>query len=813
MLRLFPLLLLLALFSHSTSFGQSPCDGAAQWLPVALDSGVTTHIFEHNGELHKAGRYGSQRHISRWDGNQWQMLTSWTGALDHAAYVSWNGLIVTGGIFANIGGVPNTTALAAWDGNSWVALGAFTWITTQPTVTDLAVWNGNLLVGGTWDEVDGIPCTGIAMYDGTQWSNMNANFTPSFASPNPHVVDFVEYQGNLVVGGSIENSGGTPVNHLAVWDGTNWSAMGSGTDREVKGLAVIGNDLFVYSPQSQDWGGQSYNTIARWDGTQYNDMGFMSSTVSINDMVVHNGELYLTLNSSQSATFSLGYTVGNVIKWNGATNWQNLGVIESNPVDMIVFDNQLHVGGYIDATCNEIITGITRLCSDDECGWVEGQVFNDVDFDCDTTGNDGLQGRIVNFQPGNKSTSTNALGEYRIHLLAGNYNATSTVPNHYNQFCPPSGIQAVSVTPGDTAPAIDFGWTPDANVQDLRITMVSSPARPGFDMYYDVIFENVGTIPMNGTVTVDLDTMVDYLQSSVTPDAINGQSLSWNFNNLELFEQRTIRVEANVHPFVSLLGDTMHTVAIIDPIATDALPADNTWNQDQIITGAYDPNDKRVVPGWGNFGEVELGTEELTYTIRFQNTGTDTAFFIRITDVLPEELDPTSLDMLGASHPYSVEIEDRLVTWSFDNILLPDSGTNQLESNGYVTFKIKTDGNQPDGTQISNNAAIYFDFNPPIITNDCYTTWTFFVGVEEQTTMNDLHLYPNPSDGAVTVDFGQYLTEVSLSVYDLSSRQVRHIEGINGSSYRLQLFDQKGTYILRLLAPGQLPRTARILLQ
>lgn len=813
-MKLFPFLLLIAILIAPQAYSQNGCNGESPWIPAAQDSGSVEQIFEHNGELHKAGHYGNTRHISRWDGNQWHVITTWNSGFNHTEYLSWNGYIVTCGAFNNMGGTPNTAALAAWDGTNWISLGAFSDGLSTAFLYNMTVWNGNLVVGGHWGNVDGIPCTGIAMHDGTSWSNMNANFTPNWTTNEPYINDFIEYQGNLVVGGAIELSGSTPVNNLAMWDGTNWSAVGTGTDREVNHLQVLGNDLFVHSFYAQNWGGgQNFHSFARWDGTQYNDLGFVQTSANIEDLIVFNGELYLLIHSSSSAELSFGYPVGNSLKWNGGTSWENLGVVEPYPQDYAIVNGELYVGGFMTYTCSESLNGIARLCGDNECGWIEGQVFNDVDFDCDTTGNDGLQGQLINFQPGNRSTLTDVNGEYRIRMLAGNYNGSTTPPNYFNQFCPPSGVQAVSVIAGDTAAGTDFGWTADPNVQDLRITMVSSAARPGFDMYYDVIFENVGTVPMSGTVTVDLDTMVDYLQSSVTPTAVNGQAISWNFSNLGLFEHRTIRVEANVHPFVSLLGDTMQTTAIVNPIATDAAPHDNTFDLDQIITGAYDPNDKRVVPGWGNFGEVELGTEELTYTIRFQNTGTDTAFNIRITDVLPDELDPLSLDMLGASHPYSIEIEDQLVTWSFYDILLPDSGINQLGSNGYVTFKIKTVGTPPNGTQISNNASIYFDFNPPIITNDCYTTWTNFVGIKEQLTVDQLHIYPNPSSGEMTVDFGRYLTDANLTIYDLSGREVQKIEGIDGSSYRLELHGYSGTYLLRLLTTGSSPVSARIQLK
>jgi len=139
--------------------------------------------------------------------------------------------------------------------------------------------------------------------------------------------------------------------------------------------------------------------------------------------------------------------------------------------------------------------------------------------------------------------------------------------------------------------------------------------------------------------------------------------------------------------------------------------------------GSYDPNDKTAIPtGWGEEHFIP-SDQDLEYKIRFQNTGTDTAFTVVIRDTIASELDMTTFNAGISSHAYNINIEDEnILVFTFNNILLPDSTTNLVASNGFVEFSInQVEGNLP-GTKIENTAAIYFDFNEAIITNTAFHT-------------------------------------------------------------------------------------------
>jgi uncharacterized repeat protein (TIGR01451 family) len=139
--------------------------------------------------------------------------------------------------------------------------------------------------------------------------------------------------------------------------------------------------------------------------------------------------------------------------------------------------------------------------------------------------------------------------------------------------------------------------------------------------------------------------------------------------------------------------------------------------------GSYDPNDKQAYPqGIGNQHFIDE-KEELDYTIRFQNTGTDTAFTVVVKDTLSSLLDIATLRAGASSHRYQLDIlEGRILKFTFNKINLPDSNRSVIKSQGFIKFLVRLKANIAFGSKIENKAAIYFDFNVPVITNQTFHT-------------------------------------------------------------------------------------------
>ncbi|HQW00081.1 MAG TPA: T9SS type A sorting domain-containing protein, partial [Bacteroidia bacterium] len=135
------------------------------------------------------------------------------------------------------------------------------------------------------------------------------------------------------------------------------------------------------------------------------------------------------------------------------------------------------------------------------------------------------------------------------------------------------------------------------------------------------------------------------------------------------------------------------------------------------IFNSYDPNAKSVTPMGFGTNHIVDPNERITYRIDFQNTGNDTAYFVKIIDNLDYYFDPTTIQLISSSHPYNFSIQDNELTWLFDPIFLPDSNVDETNSHGYVEFSLKVKSITPQGTSINNTAQIYFDNNNPINAN------------------------------------------------------------------------------------------------
>lgn len=194
-------------------------------------------------------------------------------------------------------------------------------------------------------------------------------------------------------------------------------------------------------------------------------------------------------------------------------------------------------------------------------------------------------------------------------------------------------------------------------------------------------------------------------------------------------------------------------------------------NDCQSVVGSFDPNDKQATPqGYGNQHFIRENTD-LEYRIRFQNTGTDTAFRVVILDTLSQNLEAISVRPGASSHDYDFTLLDGgVLRFTFDNIFLPDSNVNEAASHGFVNFSVKQKLDLPIGSRINNRAAIYFDFNEPVITNETFHE----IGQEFISVGTDdgakpdvfLKIYPQPASGAVFFELPRGMAGGRLTLFD-----------------------------------------------
>jgi len=282
---------------------------------------------------------------------------------------------------------------------------------------------------------------------------------------------------------------------------------------------------------------------------------------------------------------------------------------------------------------------------------------------------------------------------------------------------------------------------------------------------------------------------------------------------------KTLRLEADQRPghpgssrpreSIELCGDSLNpSLGQIILIAEDDAD-DNKEIYCGVVITSFDPNDKQVKPVGLTANRYIKPIDELEYQVRFQNTGNDTAFLVRITDTLPTQyLDMSTFKSGASSHPYTYKIYGQgIIEWTFSNINLVDSTTNEPGSHGFVKFKVRQKPNNAKGTVIKNRSSIYFDFNAPVITNTVFNTiWdtTLVSGLLEPIVYDNnfkIIVFPNPFKDytEIKVESKTIFSSLELILIDITGKEVKRLISNNGNFkvYRTGL--PEGMYIFRLL--------------
>jgi uncharacterized repeat protein (TIGR01451 family) len=439
------------------------------------------------------------------------------------------------------------------------------------------------------------------------------------------------------------------------------------------------------------------------------------------------------------------------------------------------------------------------------CGNISGTIYLDEDGDCiQDVGEPGIPYGMLEITDGNghvSYASTDTSGQYSLNVpVGGTYNIAYSDQGFYTGYsvtCPSSGEYNVTSIPSS---GLDFGLDCPSGF-DLIGDLWGWGYRPGFTGYIWADAFNTGCFPVSGQVKLVLDPLLTYVNANPVPDNIIGDTLIWNFTNLNSSIYYNYYsgyyVEVLTSPSANL-GDSICNLLIVEPIAGDIDPSNNIITRCDTVRNSWDPNDKSVDQGSGDKGYVEPNTD-LSYTIHFQNTGNAEAVNIYIIDTLDANLNPASLKILSSSHPLTFSIgEGNAIRFEFDNIMLPDSTSDLAGSNGYVRYSISQKQDLPDLTEIQNTAYIYFDFNPAIITNQTLNTVSIIEGIGESLNAESLSIFPVPADKILTLTIPSVVDHAVLQIFDLEGRII-YKQMVNGGNLGINVENfRPGVYTVLL---------------
>jgi hypothetical protein len=271
-----------------------------EWLPLGLGLGeIPAPVIPHVQAIATSGTNvfaggtfitaGGQEawHLAKWDGFEW---SGFGRVVDNvsALFADGDDLYVAAGF--NFGNGPTGSTLYRWDGNSWHRVGADDEF--KGGILSMVKMNGDLFVAGSSIRVNNVDVGNSARGDGVSWSSLGAG--------TDNRVNALAVSGtNLYVGGWFDRAGGTAAEnymyHITRWDGSKWnrlrtqSEIGLGT--HVYSLAVHGTDLYVGGTFATV-SGVTVNAITKWNGTGWSALGSGLNNVPFT-MLVDGDKLYV----------------------------------------------------------------------------------------------------------------------------------------------------------------------------------------------------------------------------------------------------------------------------------------------------------------------------------------------------------------------------------------------------------------------------------------------------------------------------------------------------------------------------------------
>jgi uncharacterized repeat protein (TIGR01451 family) len=605
-----------------------------------------------------------------------------------------------------------------------------------------------------------------------------------------------------------------PVIYTSTDDGANWNATGLRQSYTEK-VFIHKNRLFSKTYEN-DKLMESFDFGANWSEVGSNTVSGYPYAETVG---AANGKIYLQnsdflLVSSDDGFSWTANSLSVITNPNGYIEylflWQN-GILAKTTTGLFFSaddgQNWLPVGaGLMNIPSQEKAGNASAIWITDEKGRpyrrdnftalvanYSGKVFlDDNNNSLQDIGELDLPGVVLELSGSQQYDLSDASGQFDFFAEQQTEQIVPHFPTTYCQFNPASYPLNGSNT------ALNFGLYCPPGIGDVSVDLTNSTVfRPGFETYVHVNVKNKGTVPATAIISLTLDPALMFIEA--TPTAFqSGSTLTWTLNDLPAFETATFIVKVKTDQSTPL-GQSVCLQSDAALSVIDAQMNDNQKNICLEVVGSYDPNDKQVDPALLSPGDVQ-NAKPLDYTIRFQNTGTYPASFVVIRDTLSALLDPTTIEILSASHNYTWSLRGNgFLEFRFEGINLPDSSSDEAGSHGFIRFRIRPRSSIGVGASIPNTAHIYFDFNEAIVTNTISTMVLRTSAIENLS----LEIWPNPATETLRIQIPKDMQDTRLQVQVWDAQGRTYLEQTSTHANNLLSIDLKnwpsGWYLLRCI--------------
>ena len=388
---------------------------------------------------------------------------------------------------------------------------------------------------------------------------------------------------------------------------------------------------------------------------------------------------------------------------------------------------------------------------------------------------------------------TNNYGDYLKYVGSGNFTITPEYFNDVYVGLPVSGTVNFADMDG-SAYLQDFCIVPNGVQNDVEVVIVEPiPAVPGFDAQYAIVYRNNGNQLASGSLNFTYDDAVLDFVSAYPADGIQANGMvTWSYSNLQPFESRYAWVTVNVNSSTETPAVNIDDVLSFNAMVTaqdDTHPDDNSFDMSSVVVGSFDPNNIACLEG--DTATPDAIGEYLHYVVNFENTGNANANFVVVTQQFnPDEFDVNSLQLISSTHNVATSINGSILEFRFEAINLAPNAM------GNVVFKIKTQSSLQTGDNVTGQAAIVFDYNYGLYTNEAITTFEELLGAKDLTKDSNVWVYPNPAASVVTVEATDGIK--SIEMYDIQGRLLQAITSTTTRTNMDISYRPAGVYLLKI---------------
>ena len=258
--------------ANTNRIAQRSAGGLWASLGTGASGAVLALAYGPDGTLYAGGLFNSMggvantNAIAKWDGSAWSAMGTGAavGGAVYAIVVDASGIVYAAGDFTSMGGVANTSRIAKWAGGAWSAMS--TGLTGGAGLVGRALAvgaDGAIYVTGRFTTAGGVAASHIAKWDGSAFSALGSGLSVGVSDGGHALVRAPS--GDMVVAGMFTTAGGVAATNIATWDGSNWAAMGAPAMSPIYALAYGPNGILYAggdgAPYIQSWNGVTWSTL------------------------------------------------------------------------------------------------------------------------------------------------------------------------------------------------------------------------------------------------------------------------------------------------------------------------------------------------------------------------------------------------------------------------------------------------------------------------------------------------------------------------------------------------------------------------